>query len=121
MRVGVVGHVEWVEFVRVSRVPSAGEIAHATEAWAEAGGGGAVAALQLAALAGAADLFAAFGTEEVGGRAERDLRIRELDVAAAPRDEPHRRAVTFVDGSGERTITLLSHKLVPRLDDPLPW
>jgi ribokinase len=26
-----------------------------------------------------------------------------------------------VDDEGERTITVLSHKLVPRGDDPLPW
>ena len=35
--------------------------------------------------------------------------------------EPHRRAVTFVDDAGERTITLLGPKLTPRGDDALPW
>jgi len=29
MNVGVVGHVEWVEFARVDRAPAAGEIVHA--------------------------------------------------------------------------------------------
>jgi ribokinase len=52
MRVAVVGHVEWVEFARVQELPRAGEIVHATETWAEAAGGGAVAAVQLAKLAG---------------------------------------------------------------------
>ena len=52
MRVAVVGHVEWIEFARVERVPLAGEIVHALEAWEEPGGGGAVAAVQLAKLAG---------------------------------------------------------------------
>jgi ribokinase len=37
------------------------------------------------------------------------------------RDEPQRRAFTYVDDDGERTITLLSRKLVPRADDRLPW
>ena len=37
MRLAVVGHVEWVEFARVERVPKPGEIAHALEAYA--GGG----------------------------------------------------------------------------------
>ena len=36
MRVAVVGHVEWIEFARVDRLPASGEIVHATEA----GGGG---------------------------------------------------------------------------------
>ena len=31
MRVAVVGHVEWVEFARVERVPDPGEIVHALE------------------------------------------------------------------------------------------
>ena len=30
-RVAVVGHVEWVEFARVPRLPAAGEIVHASE------------------------------------------------------------------------------------------
>jgi len=52
MRVAVVGHVEWVEFARVESVPRAGEIVHALETWQEPAGGGAVAAAQLARLAG---------------------------------------------------------------------
>src|SRR6185312_15695945 len=52
MRVAVVGHVEWIEFARVERVPTPGEIVHASDAWQEPGGGGAVAAVQLARLAG---------------------------------------------------------------------
>ena len=36
MRTAVVGHVEWVEFVRVDRVPGPGEIIQARETWAEA-------------------------------------------------------------------------------------
>ena len=121
MRVAVVGHVEWVEFVRVPRVPASGEIVHATETWSQAGGGGAVAALQLARLSGAATLLTALGGDELGARARTELERSGVHVVAAARGEPQRRAVTFVDESGERTITLLSPKLVPRRDDPLPW
>jgi ribokinase len=31
MRVAVVGHVEWIEFAQVERVPEPGEIVHALE------------------------------------------------------------------------------------------
>ena len=31
MNLAVVGHVEWVEFIRVERVPKPGEIVHALE------------------------------------------------------------------------------------------
>ena len=46
-RVGVVGHVEWVEFAVVDRLPQQGEIVHARECFQAAAGGGAVAAVQL--------------------------------------------------------------------------
>ena len=61
MRVAVVGHVEWVEFARVATMPRPGEIVHAEQMWEEAAGGGAVAVVQLAKLAGSATLFTAFG------------------------------------------------------------
>ncbi|MFN2470516.1 MAG: PfkB family carbohydrate kinase [Gaiellaceae bacterium] len=121
MRVAVVGHVEWVHFARVERLPSPGEIIHASEHWEEAGGGGAVAALQLAALAGEATIYTALGDDECGHRAGWELCERGVRVAAVYRDEPQRRAFTFVDAAAERTITLLGPKLTPRGDDALPW
>ena len=54
VRAAVVGHVEWIEFGRVDHVPAPGEIVHVSESWQEPGGGGAVAAVQLCKLAGAA-------------------------------------------------------------------
>ena len=48
----VVGHVEWVQFARVEHVPLAGEVVHASDPFEEPAGGGAVAAVQLARLAG---------------------------------------------------------------------
>ena len=53
-RVAVVGHVEWIEFARVPAMPKPGEIVHVTEWWEDVGGGGSVAAVQLAKLAGGA-------------------------------------------------------------------
>lgn len=121
MKVAVVGHVEWVDFVRVARLPEPGEIIHASEAWAEPAGGGGVAAVVLAALAGECLLITALGDDELGRRSKAVLEGLGVRVEAAVRPEPMRRALTYVDGSGERTITLLSHKLVPRRDDALPW
>ncbi len=121
MRVVVVGHVEWVEFVRVARAPEPGAIVQASECWAEPAGGGAVAAVQLAELAGSATLYTALGDDSLGHRAHRELQALGLRVEAVFRPEPQRRAVVFVDDEGERTITLLSPKLRPRRSDPLPW
>ena len=122
MRVAVVGHVEWVEFARVEEVPSAGEIVHANETWGQAAGGGAVAALQLARLAGEAELFTALGRDELGIRARAELESGGVRVHTANHLEPQRRAFTHVDEAGERTITVLGEKLRPRGDDDtLPW
>jgi ribokinase len=122
VRVAVVGHVEWVEFARVDEVPSAGEIVHATETWGQAAGGGAVAALQLARLAGEAALFTALGRDELGIRAREELEAGGVHVYTANHHEPQRRAFTHVDEAGERTITVLGEKLRPRgNDDMLPW
>jgi ribokinase len=121
MRVAVVGHVEWVDFARVDHVPLAGEIVEARENWAEPAGGGAVAAVQLARLAGSASFFTALGDDELGGRAS--ARLAELGVAlhAAWHSQPTRRGFTFLDANGERTITTLGKRLLPRGRDALPW
>ena len=74
MRVAVVGHVEWIRFARVERLPGPGEIAHSTEEWEQAGGGGGVAAIQLALLADEAHLFTALGDDELGRRCARRAR-----------------------------------------------
>jgi ribokinase len=122
MRVAVVGHVEWVEFARVPAVPLPGEIAHALETWEEPAGGGAVAAVQLARLAGSSLFFTALGADDLGRRSRTELGRLGVEVKAIPEAEPTRRAFTYVDENGERTITVLSQKLAPRGGDSrLPW
>src|ERR1700674_2955725 len=122
MNPAVVGHVEWVEFVRVARVPLPGEIVHALETWEEAGGGGAVAAAQLAKLNGSVHLFTALGDDELARRARKELEERGVTVHAAAAGAPQRRAYTYVDDRGERTITVLAPKLPLSGDDgSLPW
>ncbi len=121
MQVAVVGHVEWVEFARVESMPRNGTIVHAWETWEQAGGGGAVAALQLARLAGDATLYTALGDGELGRRARAELEAGGVRVHAAVGGE-QRRAFCHVDEHGERTITVLGEKLRPRGDDgDLPW
>ncbi len=117
MRCAVVGHVEWVEFARVAHVPAPGSIVHASETSAEPAGGGAVVARQLALLAGRCELFTALGADELGRAAERRLAALGIDVHVQ-RGGATRRAWTHVDEDGERTITVLGDKLLPR--GPLP-
>jgi ribokinase len=122
MRAAVVGHVEWIEFVPVEHVPAPGEIVHSTETWEQAGGGGAVAAVQLAQLADSVSLYTALGAGELGKRAQAELEGRGVEVHAVFVDAPQRRAFTYVDETGERTITTIGPRLGPRgHDTSLPW
>jgi ribokinase len=121
VRTAVVGHVEWVRFAAVERLPKGGEIIAASRTWEEAAGGGAVAAVRLRELAGPCDFFVAVGYDWAGREALAALTLLGLDVHASTRDEDQRRAFTFVDTDGERTITTLGPKLHPHGADPLPW
>ncbi len=121
MRVAVVGHVEWVEFVRGDHVPAAGEIVHASASFQEPAGGGAVAAVQLARMAGSSTLLTALGHDELAARTKERLSELSVMVEAAGRDAPTRRAHTFLDSHGERTITTIGERLEPERADPLDW
>jgi ribokinase len=121
LRVAVIGHVEWVQFGRVERLPRAGEVAHATEAFEEPAGGGAVAAVTLAGLAGGCTLHTVLGEDL---QAQRTLRrLGELGVevrdgrpagaGAGATAAETRRAVTLLDAAGERTITTFGPRLDP--------
>jgi ribokinase len=126
-KVAVVGHVEWVRFARVEHVPLAGEVVHARDPIEEPAGGGAVAAVQLARLAGTCLLVTALGEDEHGQRAVKRLRELGVEVRAQWRAQPTRTAVTLVDDAGERTITTFGPRLEPLGEDALgedaqlPW
>jgi ribokinase len=119
-RVAVVGHVEWVQFARVPHVPRAGEVIHAHGAFEEPAGGGGVAAVQLARLAGEATLLTALGDDELGDRSAERLGELGVHVRAARRAMGTRRATTLVDGDGERTIVTLGPRLEPKGNDAEP-
>jgi len=120
-RVAVVGHVEWVDFAVVPRLPHPGEILHVPEFWAEAAGGGAVAVVQMVKLAGGARFITALAGDHLGRGTAEQLASQGVTVHAAERPGTQRRGFTYLTADGERTITVLGGRLVPHGDDPLPW
>ena len=74
-------------------------------------------ARQLARLAGRCEFFTALGDDELGHRFERRLAELGVDVHVQ-RFGVTRRGWVHVDARGERTITTLGEKLLPR--GPLP-
>jgi ribokinase len=122
VRAAVVGHVEWLHFARVEAVPEPGQIVHADGWWEEPAGGGSVAAVQLVKLAGACTFYTALGDDALGHRADQELRDdHAVRVETVFRPDAQRRAFTFLDRNGERTITVMGTRLGPSGADPLPW
>ena len=122
MKVAVVGHVDWIEFLRVESVPRPGEIVVAHESWEEPGGGGGVAAVELARLAGESAFYCLLGGDERGAQARIRLEAAGVRVHSSHGDEPQRRGFCYVDEVGERTITVIGDKTRPKGGEgTLPW
>jgi ribokinase len=122
LRLAVVGHVEMVSFIAVEHLPEPGTITHAAGFQEEPAGGGAVAAVQLARLTGRrVPFFTALGRDAIGERCVERLTALGLDLQVAWREAPTRRALSFQDGTGERTITVIGERLAPLAADGLPW
>lgn len=121
MRLAVVGHVEWVDFVLAGRLPAPGEIAAADDAWEAAAGGGAMAAYALRALIGEVLFFCAVGNDARATATVAGLRAAGIEVHASDRDRPQRRALSWLTADHERTITTLGPPMEPSGADPLDW
>lgn len=113
----MVGHVEWVDFALVPRVPPPGQIVQGEPVLSIPGGGGAVVARQIARLNGRCEFFTVLGDDKLGRRAVKQLAGLGLDVHAQYHGST-RRGWVHVDAKGERTITVIGPKLRP--SGPLP-
>ena len=121
MRIAVVGHVEWVDLMRVERFPNRGDVVEATSSTELAAGSGAIAAVQLAKLAGEVTFFTRLTDDERGREARKELESQGVRVEAVHTGVELRRAFVLVDDTSERTITIYGEKRVPLGSDPLPW
>jgi ribokinase len=122
-RLAVVGHVEWVDFIPVRRMPQPGEVLHAEGvAFSRAAGGGGVVAVVLAELGARVDFFCALGDDPHGHAAAQQLAERGVEVHVAWRSQqPTRRALTLLEGGGERTIVTVGERLQSAGSDELDW
>jgi ribokinase len=121
-RLAVVGHVEWVDFIEIERLPRDGEVMHAQAAFERAAGGGGVAAAVLAEMRAEVDFFLALGDDARGHAAAEELTARGVSMHVAWRaGEPTRRALTMLEAGGERTIVTIGDRLEPRGSDDLDW
>jgi len=120
-RIAVVGHVEWVQFLRVEHLPVPGEILTARRETTHSGGGAVVAAGALAEHGAEVDFYGAVGGDDLGDLATADIARRGIAVQMARRAAPTREVITLLDRAGERTIMPIGERLRPEGADDLEW
>jgi len=118
VRVAVVGHVEWVEFLSVDGPVAPGSIRHGTPLATEPAGGGGVAAADVARMVGQSTLFTSVGDDALGSGVRSALGSLGVEVVADVQEGPHRRAITLVEPGGERTIVVVGEAQAPRALSP---
>ncbi|MEB3158462.1 MAG: PfkB family carbohydrate kinase [Synechococcus sp.] len=122
LKVAVIGHQEWVNFLQVDRFPQPGQISRSLRSLEEPAGAGAVVAVQLARLTGQrVPFFTALGRDDRGEQSVARLQELGVDPLVAWRDAPSRRGISLVDGGGDRAITVIGERHTPLAEDPLPW
>ena len=122
LKLAVIGHVEWVTFLKVDRLPIAGEISHAKDYFEDAAGGAAVAAVQMARLINEpVDLITSLGKDSYGEKCHERLTKLGLNLKVAWREKPTRKGISLISKEGERAITVIGERLQPIASDPLPW
>tara|TARA_Y100001968_G_scaffold140457_1_gene128481 strand:- start:3648 stop:4490 length:843 start_codon:yes stop_codon:yes gene_type:complete len=122
VKLAVIGHVEWVTFLKVDQLPLPGQISHAKDYFEEAAGGAAVAAVQMARLSGSpVDLITSLGNDVYGQKCYERLTKLGLNLKVAWREKPTRKGISLISKDSERAITVIGDRLQPMSSDDLPW
>ena len=122
LKLAVIGHIEWVSFLKVDQLPLAGQISHAEDCFEEAAGGAAVAAVQMARLINEpVDLITSLGKDKYGEKCFEKLTKLGLNLKVAWREKPTRKGISLISKDGERAITVIGERLQPLGSDNLPW
>jgi len=122
LKLAVIGHIEWVKFLKVDQLPLAGQISHAKDCFEEAAGGAAVAAVQMARLINEpVDLITSLGKDTYGEKCYERLTKLGLNLKVAWREKPTRKGISLISEEGERAITVIGERLQPIASDDLPW
>ncbi len=122
LKLAVIGHIEWMTFLRVDQLPQLGQISHGECLMEEPAGGGAVAAVRLSQLTKEpVTLITALGKDSIGEKSLSRLKEFGINVKVAWRDESTRKGISMIDNEGERAITVIGNRLKPLGKDLLDW
>ena len=118
----VVGHVEWMNFLKVDQLPKPGIISHTDKSLEYPAGGGSIIAKTLSELTdNQIHFFTALGNDDYGDKCLKVLSNMGIKLHVAWRNKPTRRGFSLVDSQGERAITVIGERLAPNHKDNLEW
>ena len=118
----VVGHVEWMNFLKVDQLPKPGVISHSEKSIAYPAGGGSVIAKTLSELTNnQVHFFTSLGNDYYGEQSYKILSNYGISLHVAWRDKPTRKGFSLIDSNGERSITVIGERLAPTYKDKLDW
>ena len=118
----VVGHIEWINFLRVDKLPKPGIISHSKKSIEYPAGGGSIIAKILSDLTlNQIHFFTSLGNDDYGDKCFKILSNMGIKLHVALRDKPTRRGFSLIDSQGERAITVIGERLGPNYKDKLEW
>jgi len=118
----VVGHVEWMNFLKVDQLPKPGVISHSEKSIEYPAGGGSVIAKTLSELTNnQVHFFTSLGNDYYGEQSFKILSNYGIRLHVAWRDKPTRKGFSLIDSNGERSITVIGERLTPTYKDKLDW
>ena len=122
LKFAVVGHVEWINFLKVDQLPKPGVISHSKNSLEYPAGGGSIIAKTLSDLTyNQIHFFTALGNDFYGEECFKILSNMGIKLHVAWRDKPTRRGFSLIDSQGERAITVIGERLAPKYNDNLEW
>ena len=122
LKFAVIGHIEWINFIKVDQLPKPGLISHSKESIEYPAGGGSVIAKRLRELTHCeVHFFTALGNDFYGNKCLNILQNMGIKLHVAWRDKPTRKGFSVIDSEGERSITIIGDRLAPTHKDNLDW
>ena len=122
IKFAVIGHIEWINFLKVDQLPKAGIISHSKKSFEIPAGGGSVIARTLKEFSNnEVHFFTSLGRDVIGEQSYEILKDFGLELHVAWRDKPTRKGFSLIDNRGERSITVIGDRLEPKKKDPLEW
>ncbi len=122
LKFAVIGHIEWMNFLKVDQLPKRGIISHSKKSYEMPAGGGSVIAKTLQELTNnQVNFFTSLGKDFLGKESYRILKNMGLNLHVAWRDKPTRKGFSLIDRIGDRAITVIGERLEPQFNDDLDW